>query len=862
MKRAFSLLAINAMALTAALAQTANNPKADEKAIVTCGNARFTVLTPQMIRIEYSAKAAFEDRATFTVVNRKLAVPQYTMKEDDNYLYITTSALELKYKKGTDPRTVPASSTNLSVVVKNQTGKTTWYPGKPDPLNLKGTCRTLDGLMGDGKRSEMEDGLVSRSGWAVIDDAWSTPRSDGGRSYALVPDATVGYDWWATRADNHAMDTYLLGYGNNYKQAISDYTKIAGQIPLPPNYVFGYWYSKYASYSADDYRNIMADLKTNNIPTDVMILDMDWHWNGNAGSMSEGRGGWTGWSWNTKLIPDAKGLLKEMHDKHFKTALNLHPADGVNKTESPEYFERMNAELGGKYLNDEGDNINWNLDYPDFTNSFFKNIIRDHESEGVDFWWLDWQQHLVSPYTNSLSETFWCNHVFYNEAAKREGKRPVIFHRWGGMGSHRYQIGFSGDANISYEALGFEPYFTATASNVGYGYWGHDLGGHMFSNEQLVNNPNLVLRWIQFGVFTPIFRTHATNDSRIERRIWKFANFPTILEAVRLRYSLFPYIYTMARKTYDTGISICRPLYYEYPDVEEAYIYDGEYFFGDDILVAPITAAPKNGATTTEKEIWFPEGKWWSVSTNEMIEGPCKRTMAFTDAQIPYFFRQGAIIAYYPNTVMNVTERPEKLILNVVAGADGESTLYEDGGDNADYATHCANTTLSQVASGNSVTYTISARKGSVADIAQSRAYELRIYNSAQPLSATVDGQPVSVVYDDATTCTTVEVPTADCSQEHVIKVDYQHVTAVNNINNHNAKVGYDATKKCLVVTFPDNRKDVSMLVSNGMGKTMLNSAYHNISSFSADLSMLQPQLYISKVVADGETFVTKFIKQ
>ena len=246
-KRALSLLAVNAMVLTAALAQTANNPKADENAIVTCGNARFTVLTPQMIRIEYSNKALFEDRATFTVVNRKLAVPQYTKKEDDNYLYITTSALELKYRKGSDPRTVPASSTNLSVVVKNQTGKTTWYPGKPDPLNLKGTCRTLDGLMGDGKRSEMEDGLVSRSGWAVIDDAWSTPRSDGGRSYALVPDATVGYDWWATRADNHAMDTYLLGYGNNYKQAISDYTKIAGQIPLPPNYVFGYWYSKYAS---------------------------------------------------------------------------------------------------------------------------------------------------------------------------------------------------------------------------------------------------------------------------------------------------------------------------------------------------------------------------------------------------------------------------------------------------------------------------------------------------------------------------------------------------------------------------------------------------------------------------------------
>ena len=162
-KSLFSFVTLNALALTAALAQVANNPKANDKAVVTCGNARFTVLTPEMIRIEYSDKAAFEDRATFTVVNRNLTVPQFTKKEDSQYLYITTSALELKYRKGSDPRTVPASSANLSVVVKNHTGKTTWYPGKPDPLNLKGTCRTLDGLMGEGKRSEMENGLVSSS---------------------------------------------------------------------------------------------------------------------------------------------------------------------------------------------------------------------------------------------------------------------------------------------------------------------------------------------------------------------------------------------------------------------------------------------------------------------------------------------------------------------------------------------------------------------------------------------------------------------------------------------------------------------------------------------------------------------------
>ena len=365
-------------------------------AIVKCGNARFTVLTPEMIRIEYSAKGTFEDQATFTVVNRNLDVPQFTKTEDDTYLYITTSNLKLKYRKGTDPRTIPASSTNLTIAVNGDGVQSVWYPGKPDPLNLKGTCRTLDGLMGDSKRSEMEKGLVSRSGWAVIDDSWSSSRADGGRSYALVPSTEVGYNWWADRADNHAMDTYFLGYGHNYKKAIADFTKIAGDIPLPPDYVFGYWYSKYASYSADDYRNIMKDLKTNKIPTDVMILDMDWHWNGNAYSGSEGRGGWTGWSWNTNLIPNATQLLSEMHEQNFKTALNLHPADGINEVESPSYFAAMKSELGGKYLNNDKNTINWSLDYTDFTKSFFKNIIRDHEKEGVDFWSVSYT-HLTLP---------------------------------------------------------------------------------------------------------------------------------------------------------------------------------------------------------------------------------------------------------------------------------------------------------------------------------------------------------------------------------------------------------------------------------------------------------------------------------
>ena len=758
------------MLATAKTSASDNNPVANPEAVVICGKARFTVLTPEMIRIEYSAKGIFEDQATFTVTNRRLKVPRFRKREDNTYLYIVTDKVRLKYRKSTNPVTTPASPENLTITIDNNGCESVWYPGKSDSLNLKGTCRTLDGSNGDNKRAEMENGLISRSGWAVIDDSWAAIRSDGGRSYALRPNADMEFDWWAERSDTDALDIYYLGYGNDYKKAISDYTKIAGKIPLPPDYVFGYWYSKYSAYSADDYRRIMSEIKDNKIPADVMILDMDWHWNVGNGQSGD-KGGWTGWSWNTNLIPNPKGLLRDIHDNNFKIALNLHPADGINKNESPVYFAAMNSELNGKYLNDKKDNISWSIDYTDFTKSFFKNIIRNHE--GVDFWWIDWQQHLTSNDTYGLSETFWCNHIFFNDMVrKRTDRRPVIFHRWGGLGSHRYQIGFSGDALINFQTLGFQPYFTATASNVGYGYWGHDLGGHAFTDESIVNDPELVLRWIQFGVFTPIFRTHATNDARIERRIWKFDNFPTMLEAVRLRYSLFPYLYTMARKAYDTGISVCRPLYYEYPESEEAYVYENEYFFGDDILVVPITEAAVDGISA--KEIWFPEGKWWSVSTNELIEGPCKKVMNFTHEQIPYFFRQGAIIPYNPPTVMNVTERPDNLILNIVAGSDGESSLYEDSGNNSDYATMYSTTALKQIADGNRGKYIISARRGNYKGGVSVRSYTLRIFDTAAPVSVKVNGNTaVSYVYDKDKRCTTVEVPAIKCSTGVKVEVIY-----------------------------------------------------------------------------------------
>ena len=754
-----------ALAIATALCARASGPKASPDAVVQDGCARFTVLRPEMIRIEYSPKGVFEDNATFTVVNRQLPVPKYSKTDDGKYVTITTDALSLRYRKGSNPLAEPASPANLSITMSVNGNPVVWYPGLKDPQNLKGTYRTLDGNNGDDYRSRLEDGLISRSGWAVINDSPSFERADGSRSLALVPDSG-GIDWAAPRADADALDLYFLGYGHNYKKALYDFTLIAGKSPLPPDYVLGYWYSKYDNYSADDFRNIVKSMRDNDINADVLILDMDWHWNGEQ-EVSGGRGGWTGWSWNTNLIPDPEGLLADIHKGGLRAALNLHPADGVaaHEDQYKAVAEAMGLDAGS------AETIPWMLEDRKFAKAFFDHVIRPLEKQGVDFWWLDWQQHLTNPRLAGLGETMWCNHVFFNDMKKnRPDRRPVIFHRWGGLGSHRYQIGFSGDTYINFHTLAFEPYFTATASNVGYGYWGHDLGGHMI-NYYEPNDPELLLRWMQFGVFTPIFRTHATKGGHIERRIWTYDNFPMINQTVKLRYALFPYLYTMARKAYDTGVGLCRPMYYEYPETAEAYEREGQYFFGDDILVAPVVEPSVDGVS--KKEIWFPEGKWWSVAHGKLIDGGTVRSLDYTLDQIPYFYRQGAVIVKNPPEVKHVTERPDALVLDIVAGADGACEFYEDAGDNADYATKYATTSISHKQRGRKAEYTIAPRKGAYEGMPLSRSYKMRIFNTPRPVKAKEGGRSLQPSYDASSRCTIVDVPSSPCDKGVKVTVEY-----------------------------------------------------------------------------------------
>ena len=747
MKKLFmSVIAVLSSLLS--MAALNQNPVANPAAIVNSGYMRFTVLTPEIIRIERSTLKKFEDRASFVVINRNLPVPTFTTSEKDGYLTITTNKLNLRYKIDSNPAVNDPCNPNLQITMTLNGEPVVWYPGKKDPYNLKGTTRTLDNAEGD-VRSWLEDGLISRSGWAIIDE--QKARNDG--SYSLMFDGSSGVDWVAQRQDPNSMDMYFMGYGHDYKKALYDFTQIAGKIPMPPLYVFGYWYSKYQRYTEQDMRNIVTEIKTNEIPIDVLVIDMDWHKDGynNRTDRTE----WTGWTWNNALFPKPQEFINWLHDQNLKTTLNLHPADGVGQYE--DNYAKLASDLGLP----ANQTIPWNIEKKTFYNAFFNDILRPHENMGIDFWWLDWQQWMIAKNEPKLGNTFWLNHVFFNDKKNQGKDRPFIFHRWGGLGNHRYQIGFSGDSYATFPSLAFQPYFTATASNVGYGYWSHDIGGHQ---QPGANNPELYLRWIQYGVFSPVLRTHATNASNIERRIWKYDNFASMRKAVELRYAIIPYIYTYARYSYDTGISLCRPMYYDYPELDEAYTFEGEYMFGNDILVAPVCKSD-NGSGTVDQTVWLPEGKWYEVMTGTLLEGNQTVTRKFTREQIPYYYREGAIIPLFP-PVKHLNQRPDTVIFQFTPGAGGEFSLYEDENNNNKYEeAKFTFTKVTQSTVNNIGTYIIHPRTGAFDGMPATRSFRFEILDKNNPVSVKLNGVNVPYVYDAVKRAIIVDFPNKSYSE-------------------------------------------------------------------------------------------------
>ncbi len=486
--------------------------------------------------------------------------------------------------------------------------------------------------------------------------------------------------------------------------------------------------------------------------------------------------GWTGYTWNKLLFPDPPAFLDRLHSNHLETSLNLHPASGIQPWEAayPAMAKAMGVDPATKkYIPFEPTNKKW-------AENYFKIVLHPLEKEGINFWWLDWQQW---PNTKlpGVNNTWWLNYLHFTDQ-EREGKRPLLFHRWGGLGNHRYQIGFSGDTYSVWPSLAFQPWFTATAANVGYAYWSHDIGGHMPGAV----DPELFTRWVQFGGFSPILRTHTTKNPESERRIWAYPEpYSEILrKAFQLRYALQPYIYTEARRTYDTGVAFFRPLYYDWPEAEEAYTSKDEYLFGGQMIVSPVVAPADKSTGLTTQKVWLPKGEWIEWPTGKHLTGPATFERSFSISQVPVYLKAGAIVPMQPKMLYTGQKPVDPLIVNVWPLKPGQKSsyaVYEDSGVARDYERGVFTRLLiSAEQNGDTLRVEIGPVEGHFPGMLTHRGYELRLPADWPPASVTVNGVPISQKtsadgagwsYEGNTLTTIIPVASLRTSEKVVIEV-------------------------------------------------------------------------------------------
>ena len=761
------------------------NPVADPKAVVTQGNARFTLLTPELIRMEWAADGKFEDRASFVFLNRRLPTPKFEQQleriDASQQLTIKTSALTLTYTSvstpGADNR---FSEKNLAIKLSVDGKDVVWHPGLADPENLQGTTRTLDGALGSKTREPIGEGLVSRSGWALVDD--STRPLFNSTDFSFKDGEKSPWPWVIERPAGERQDLYFFGYGHNYRKALGDYVRVAGRIPLPPRFAFGAWWSRYWDYTDQELNELVKGFHENDVPLDVLVIDMGWHLSENQlkaiGEQDQSGHslGWSGYTWNKTLFPDPDDFLANLHAEGLKATLNLHPASGIESWEQA--YPAMARAMGidpatKKYVPFDPTNKLW-------TTNYFNLVLHPLEKQGINFWWLDWQQELDTKLPG-VNNTWWLNYLHFTDQ-QREGKRPLLFHRWGGLGNHRYQIGFSGDTISVWDSLAFQPWFTATAANVGYAYWSHDIGGHQPGAVE----PELFTRWVQFGAFSPILRTHTTKNPGSERRIWAYPEpySSALRSAFQLRYALEPYLYTEARRTYDTGVAFFRPLYYDWPEQTAAYESNGEYLFGDEMLAAPVTAPADKISGLASEKVWLPEGKWIEWPTGKHFTGPTSVDRNFSIEQTPVYLRAGAIVPMQPPMRYTGEKPVDPLIVNVwplEPGTTSSYSVYEDPSASDEYQRGVfASTPIKAMQTGETLRVEIGPVQGSYPGMPKTRGFELRLHADWPPASVTINGVTVERAgptgkggwsFEGNTLTTTIPVPSGSVERKVTVEL-------------------------------------------------------------------------------------------
>jgi glycosyl hydrolase family 31/uncharacterized protein DUF5110 len=723
------------VAAVAAIAGCASPPPVATGGVVA-GHARFTVVTPECIRIEYQPEGRFVDAPSLFAAARgarhgesagRPEGPSHstTVDRSGRRLTIDTGRIRLTYE---DDGAAPGAA-NLRAEIRGGAVPIVWTPGADDTGNLGGTLKALGGVRGP---VDLGRGVLSRGGWSLVDDS-RTPlyTADG---------------WVEARPGGSGSDWYLFGYGQDYGAALRALAAVAGDVPMPRRYALGSWYSRYWPLAAADFERIVAEYREHQVPLDVLAIDTDWHGEG-----------WTGWSWNRDLIPDPEGLIRRLHAAGIAVALNLHHAGGVAPNEDAyvPFMRALGLDPAARRV------VPFDASDRRYLETLFATVVGPLETAGVDFFWIDWQQ-LPNTRLPGLSNLAWLNDRHYRRS-ESGGRRGQILSRWAGWGDQRNPMPFSGDADARWEVLRFEVPFTATAGNAGAFFWSHDIGGHRGPRD-----PEMFTRWVQFGALSPAVRLHSTRAADLDRRPWTYGSpwQEAMGEALRLRARLFPYIYSSVWRCHRDTLPLVRPLYLETPADARAYDNPQEYLLGDALLAAPIATEGAGAARLATQAVLFPAGRWRDWNTGEAFAGGDEAIVTAAIDEIPLYVREGVPIPMQAARDRMSADPPPEIVVRCWPGAPGRFTLYEDDGLSTAYLEgRRATTDLACARDGDRVAVTIAGAQGAFDGQPPNRAWVVEVAGVAPAGTATVDGAPAAVERDESLGIERVRVPARPVAQ-------------------------------------------------------------------------------------------------
>ena len=627
-------------------------------------NVRFTLYSPVSVKIEYSQDGKFIDEDLFVTDINEVKQVKPEIKETKDAITIITDNLKIYYKHNKKP----LSKENLKIWYKFNDKYKKWEYGDEDNRNLKGSI--LDLFWYPKKKREISNGVLSRNGYYVYEDhtsAFWTEKNE-----------------WAVQKNVPGLRIlFFIGYGSDYKLGLKEFSGIFGKVPMLPSWAFGFWYSRYYAYHQDEFIELVDKYRELGIPIDVMVVDTDWR-----------KHVWNGYDWAEQYFPDPAGFISTMKEKGIKLSLNDHP--GYNFSEIVPQDDSTLRNIY-KFLNIKSGE-EWRCNWADRkqVDAFRKFLLSPKVKMGFDFWWVDgWgadglykdeqfftdnkdadKMDLGVDGYKHLNPQLWLNFFYYKTSMEAQNNiRGITLSRWGGIGSHRYPVGFSGDSCSKWKTLAYQVYFTYTGGNVLTNYWSHDLGG--FLSAEIPKD--LFIRWTQFGAFSPIMRTHSAHGVR---EPWKFDAETTDIfkKYVNLRYRLLPYFYRLSFESYMHAMPLIRAMYHEYPADPNSYRFKYQYLLGRDLLVAPVVTK------RADKKIYFPEGEWVGLELDRNIKGPASETFSVPLDTIPIFIRKGAIIPVSQHMSF-IGENDNKTLQFEILPSDSPSDFeyYEDDGISLDY---------------------------------------------------------------------------------------------------------------------------------------------------------------------------------